>query len=176
MRETIPGRFESHLSEDPYAPAVVVYGDLGRVRRWTRAAIEHRALKVATFCAAHGVAADARVCVSTADPVDAMACAYFVLATGRALAVAEEADLVLDAEALASPFGIDPEYALCAVASPEDPASYAPERLLHDELAERVEVARSTGLGRDLDAVLDALWRGTPFRVDDARTAESTAA
>ncbi len=78
-QETLPARFEGKLLKDPYAPAIVLELESGRIRRWSRAAVEHRALRVASICLSRGTSTDARVGIVTTNRLDAMAAAYFTL-------------------------------------------------------------------------------------------------
>lgn len=164
---TVPGRFEAHLAQDPYAPAVLLYRAGGRVRRWTRAAIEHRAMRIGTLCAAYGLGADARVTIRVTDAIDVMAAVYYALATGRILTAPDAAELVIDDALLAQPYGLDPEYVLRVLVCPDDPAAWFDRPLDQRSLASLVDAEQPTGLGAALDEALSTLWHGSPLRIHE---------
>ena len=64
MNTTVPRRFESLLERDPYSPAVVLIRPGARDRVWVRAAVEHRAVRIAGVCSLLGLASQARVAFS----------------------------------------------------------------------------------------------------------------
>ncbi len=169
---TVPGRFESHLAKDPYAPALEVYRSNGRLRKWTRAAIEHHAIRIGSLCAAYGLGADGRVALQVSDPLCAMAGAYYALGTGRILTLPDAADLVIDDSLVPELYGLDPDYVMRVVVAAEDPATWVDEPQNHARLAQLLEAHVPSGLGPDVDEVLATLWHGTPLRIYEDRPEE----
>lgn len=172
---TVPARFESLLAQGPYAPAVLLYRSNGRVRRWTRAAVEHRAMRVGTLCAAYGLGAVARVAVDVTHQLDAMAAAFYALATGRILTTPDAAEFVIDDTLMSQPYGLDPEYVLRVLVCSDDPATWVDRPLHQGGLASLIERDAPSGLGPTLDEALGTLWHGAPIRIYEGLARESAA-
>ena len=161
---TVPGRFEAHLAKDPFAPALEIYRANGRSRKWTRAAIDHHAIRIGSLCAAYGLGAEARVAINLDDPLKSMAAAYYVLGTGRVLTLPDAAELVIDGTLVSQPYGVDPEYVMRVLVCEDDPAVCVGELVDQAGLARLVEDRLPTGLGPAIDQVLATLWHGDPTR------------
>lgn len=143
--ETLPGRFESRLDEDPFAAAVTLRRPNGVVRVWTRAAVEHRAVRVGAFCAQEGLAAGARVAVTASGALDALAVVWFTLASGRVLATPDLADFVVDDQRLAGVPRLQEGYTLRSLVLPKDPAlAFRDEVVDHAALTKLVAEPRIT--------------------------------
>ncbi len=175
--ESVPSRFEQLLFDVPDAPAVVRVRKGGRRRVWSRAAVEHRAIRVAIYCTEQGLAAGARVSVAATDPVDRMGAIFFVLASGRILSSPERADLVLSPDTFGWTLGETQEdYLLRSVVAPGDPALDFGELLSHAELAEAL-LTREPLFESPLQRAAQALLTGEPlvFGPADAESASSAA-
>jgi hypothetical protein len=165
--DSLPASFEQLIWTDPAAPAVVLRRRDGRDRIWTRAAVEHRAVRIGALCAALGLAADARVAIAGHGALDVLASAWYVLATGRLLCEPAEAQFTLDDAVLARAVGLHEHYALrCAVmalhpAARLGGATFTQQGLLHAVVREDVRLER--GL---LARCLHALATGEPVVVE----------
>jgi hypothetical protein len=114
--DSLPASFEQLIRTDPSAPAVILRRRDGRDRIWTRAAVEHRAVRIGALCARLGLAANAHVAIVGQGVLDVLAAAWYVLATGRVLCEAGAAQFTLDDATLARADGLREHYALrCAV-------------------------------------------------------------
>ncbi len=166
--DSLPACFEHLIWSDPGAPAVVLRRPGGRDRIWTRAAVEHRAVRIGALCAGLGLAADARVAITGHGALDVLAAAWYVLATGRLLCDGA-APFALDDATLARADGLREHYALrCAVMAFDAAAhlggtAYGHRALLHAVL--RDEVAAD---GLLLSRCLRALATGAPVVVEAA--------
>lgn len=163
MIESVPHRFEALLDADPTAPAVVLVRPDGRERVWVRAAVEHRAVRLAGACAAAGVPAGVRLAFRGHGLLDRMATAWYALATGRLL-VDGDADFTVDDEILRVSELEPRPYLLRACVRSSEPAAWLPGLLTHGELLRRAlgGCLPSTPMG----VVVTALATGRPLRVE----------
>ena len=180
MIDTVTGRFERLLMRDPFAPAVVMVRPGARDRVWVRAAIEHRAVRLAGLCTWAGLPSSAHVAFEGSNALDRMAAAFFILCSGRTLVidggahgVADHvADMAIDDAFLAHPRGLVPPFTLRGISRSCDPAALLPRPVTHGELAAMVLAGRPPD--GPMGEVLTALATGEPLAVnagceDDAR-------
>ncbi len=132
-------------------------------------------MRIGTLCAAHGLGADARVAITVSDPIDVMAAAFYALATGRILTAPDAAELVIDDNLVAQPYGLDPQYVLRVLVCEEDPAAWFDRPLDQATLAGLVQGEAPTGLGPALDEALSTLWYGSPLRIHEDGAEEEAA-
>lgn len=161
MNTTVPRRFETLLERDPYAPAVVLVRPGARDRVWVRAAVEHRAVRIAGVCSLLGLPSQARVAFSGHGALDRMAAAWFVLATGRVLVEGTDADFLID-DALCRQSEIRTEpYTLRCTVQTSDPAAAMPTPMSHRDLLRLLMAGRAPET--DLGQALQALALGEPL-------------
>jgi hypothetical protein len=173
MNTTVPRRFESLLERDPYSPAVVLIRPGARDRVWVRAAVEHRAVRIAGVCSLLGLASQARVAFSGHGALDRMAAAWFVLATGRVLVEGTDADFEID-DALCRQSEIRTEpYSLRCTVQTSDPAVAMPTPHSHRELLRMLMSGRAPE--SDLGLALQALALGEPLLLHAAPDADPRA-
>jgi hypothetical protein len=172
--DSLPDTFARLIERDPGAPAVVLRRGEGRERIWTRAAVEHRAVRIAALCADLGLAADARVAITGHGALDVVATAFFLLATGRVLTTPEDAVLVVDDALLARAHELRQPYTLRAVVFGRDAAArLGGATFTHTGLL-RAALRHDARLGDDLlGRCLHALATGEPLVVDAHGGAEA---
>ena len=161
MFATVPHRFTALLEEDPFAPALVLTRTGSRDRIWVRAAVEHRAVRIAGACAKRAVPFQARVAFTGHGTLDRLAASLFVLATGRILVDSPDADFVIDDEICReSEVSASPAYVLRCVTRSSD----------HGELY-RVAIG-----GRlpdsDFGRAIESLALGVPVQVQGDQAVE----
>jgi hypothetical protein len=174
MITTVPRRFETLLEAEPMAPALVLVRSGARDRVWIRAAVEHRAVRLAGAFARAGLSGRARIRFAGAGALDRLAVAYFALATGRVLlddGVDDPGAFVVDDDALrAAAIAAEP-YALRSVVRSSDPALALPAVCSHGEVFRAVMAGHpfDSAIGR----AIESLALGEPLVIDAGGT-EST--
>ena len=171
MFATVAHRFTALLEEDPFAPALVLTRTGSRDRIWVRAAVEHRAVRIAGACAKRAVPFQARVAFTGHGTLDRLAASLFVLATGRILVDSPDADFVIDDEICReSEVSASPAYVLRCVTRSSDHAAVVTGLLTHGELY-RVAIG-----GRlpdsDFGRAIESLALGVPVQVQGDQAVE----
>lgn len=164
MIASVPRCFESMLEREPDAPAVVLVRPGGRDRVWVRAAVEHRAVRIAGVCARVGLAPHASVAIACQGALDRLAAAWFVLATGRILVLAGEADFTIDDELCRQSEIRTEPYSIRCVVQPTDPAALLPAPVPHNELL-RLVFSNALPAESPLVQAVHALATGRPLEI-----------
>lgn len=171
MLATVPDRFASLLDEDPFAPALVLTRIGSRDWIWVRAAVEHRAVRLAGACISRGLATHGRVIFTGSGALDRLAASLFVLSTGRILVDAAEADFAIDdAICRESEVWSNPYMLRCTV-QPSDRAAVFTHLLDHGTLFRQA-------MGRclaetDAGQAIESLALGEPLLVRGDRAADA---
>lgn len=163
MISTVPRRFESLLERDPFAPALVLTRVGSRDRVWVRAAVEHRAVRLAGACALRGLASHARVAFTGHGALDRLAVSLFVLSTGRILVEAGEADFAIDDEICRQAEVRSTPYTLRCTVQSGDPAADFTRLLSHGELFRQVIGGRAPA--SEMGRAVASLALGEPLIV-----------
>ena len=134
MIRSVPQQFEGLIEAAPLAPAVILVRPDRPDRVWVRAAVEHRAARVAAVCASLGLSSGAQVALELKGALDRLAAAYYVLATGRVLVPPGPNAFILDARVISQSEVRAAPYALRSGARSADLATTIPRPLAHADL------------------------------------------
>jgi hypothetical protein len=172
MVTTVPRRFETLLETDPTAPALVLVRAGARDRVWIRAAVEHRAVRLAGAFARAGLPGDARVRFTGTGALDRLAVTYFALATGRVLlddGVVDAGAFVVDDAALRSAAIAAEPYTLRTIVRSSDAALALPAIRTHGEVFRAIMAGHA--LASEIGRAIESLALGEPLVIDAASTA-----
>jgi hypothetical protein len=167
--DSVPGCFEGLLGAEPHAPAVILVRADGRRRVWTRAAVEHRAVRLGAYIAGRHLGRNDAVAVTTTGALDTMAAVYLLLASGRRLASPGDAlHRIGDEDFATADLGSQRYQIACAVVGGDAAMLSGGRFIRHRDLLARASNGRvEPGLQPDLVArALVALATGAPLTVE----------